>query len=329
MLADMSRQILAPLMTIAVLAAAVVDFARAATKDTNLGTAVSPAHFPNFSDRDLHQFFKQAAQIGSHVTLIVEWESMPPMPAFKIIHDLAAQKDLKFHLYLSPIALFGGRKTPAIPKSVGGASFSDPAVRAAYKEQVLTLAAIGPDYLGLATEVNFLAQNPPELAAFASLTREAYKAVKEKYPEQTVTLSFQWDVMRAHKQFDILQQFAGSIDVYSFTSYPDAFGDPTKVKVPANYFSSVREVLPTQRVGFSEVGWSSAPPSSEEQQAEFLKRLPEFVEGAGFEFVTLALLHDVTLFTGELERLNHVGIRHVDDSPKKAWDVILNLPELR
>jgi hypothetical protein len=50
--------------------------------------------------------------------------------------------------------------------------------------------------------------------------------------------------------------------------------------------------------------------------------------GGRVEFVTLALLHDVPLFTGELERLNHVGIRTIDDAPKKSWDVILNLPKL-
>ena len=73
---------------------------------------------------------------------------------------------------------------------------------------------------------------------------------------------------------------------------------------------------------------SSAPPASEEVQAAFFARLPEFTRGARFDFVTLALLHDVSLFTGDLERLNHVGIRMIDDAPKKSWDVILNLPEL-
>jgi hypothetical protein len=62
--------------------------------------------------------------------------------------------------------------------------------------------------------------------------------------------------------------------------------------------------------------------------AAFFARLPEFTQGAKFEFVTLAVLHDVSLFTDEIERLNHVGVRTIDDAPKKSWDVILNLPEL-
>lgn len=297
-------------------------------RNSIIGVALSPAHFPNFSDHDFDVFFEQAAQIGGHVTWIFEWESLPPPIAFKVIPERTRQKGLKLTLYLSPIALFGGRKNPAVPKSVGGNSFGDPKVRKAYTDEVLEIASIRPDYLGLASEVNFLAQNPSELASFVSLTHEAYAAVKKKYPDQTVTLSFQWEVMRADQQFDVLKQFAGSLDVYSFTSYPDAFGDPSKAKVPDDYYSSVRTYLPTERLGFSEIGWSSAPPSNQQNQAAFFARLPDFTRGAKFEFATLALLHDVSLFTGELERLNHVGIRTIDDAPKKSWDVILNLPEL-
>jgi hypothetical protein len=300
----------------------------ASAKDTIVGVALSPAHFPNFSDHDFDIFFEQAAQIGSHVTWIFEWESLTPMLSLHVIHDKATKKGLKLHLDLSPLALFGGRKNPAVSKSVGGNSFGDPIVRRAYIDAVLEIAALRPDYLGLATEVNLLAQNPSEFASFASLAHEAYAAVKKKYPEQTVTLSFQWEMMRAHQQFDMLRQFANSVDVYSFTSYPDAFGDPSKANVPGDYYSSVRKYLPTQRVGISEIGWSSAPPGDEAGQAAFFARLPERTQGARFEFVTLALLHDVSLFTGEIERLNHVGIRTIDDAPKKSWDVMLNLPEL-
>jgi hypothetical protein len=305
-----------------------VEMISASAKNTIIGVALSPAHFPHFSDRDIDQFFDQAAQIGSHVIWIVEWESLPPTSYFNAVQEKARSHGLKFQLWLSPIALMGGRKNPAVPKSIGGNSFGDAKVRLAYIEKVLELASLKPDYLGLATEVNFLAQNPPEFASFVSLAHEAYDAIKKKYPAQTVTTSFQWEVMTAQHQFAMLPQFAGSLDVYSFTSYPDAFGDPSKVKVPPDYYSSVRKYLPTQRVGFSEIGWSSAAPSNEDQQAGFFARMPELTAGARLEFVTLALLHDVSLFTGDLERLNHVGIRTIDDAPKKSWDAIAKLPEL-
>lgn len=295
-------------------------------RDTLFGTSLSPAHLPFPSRADFSTFFDEAAAIGSHVTWICEWQTMPTPAQIRIIHNLVKRSGLKFHFYLSPIALTGGRKSPAIPASVGGSSFNDPLVRRAYKDQVLALAALSPDYLGLATEVNFLAQNPPELTAFASLARETYEEVKQKYPAQIVTISFQWDVLRAHPQFNVVRQFAHSLDVYSFTSYPHAFGKPTKI--PADYFSSVRNILPSEPLGFSEVGWSSAPPSSEDEQAKFYSQLPEFMRGAHPAYVTLALLHDVNIFKDELARLNAVGIRKIDDAPKKSWDVVLGLPEM-
>ncbi len=295
-------------------------------RDTLLGTSLSPAHLPFPSRADFSTFFDEAAAIGSHVTWICEWESMPTSVQIKIIQNLVKRSGLKFHFYLSPIALTGGRKSPAIPASVGGSSFNDPLARRAYKDRVLALAALAPDYLGLATEANFLAQNPPELVAFASLARETYAEVKQRYPAQVVTISFQWDVMRAHPQFNVVQQFAHSLDVYSFTSYPDAFGNPTKI--PTDYFSSVRKILPSEPLGFSEVGWSSAPPSSEDEQAKFYSQVPELMRGVRPAYVTLALLHDVDIFRDELARLNAVGIRRIDDAPKKSWDVVLGFPDM-
>jgi hypothetical protein len=295
-------------------------------KNTILGTSLSPAHIPHQSGEDIVNFFGEAAQIGSHVTWICEWETMPPLATIKVVQNLIMQHGLKFHFYLSPIALTGGRRAPAIPASVGGTSFKDPKVRQAYKDEVLTLAAFAPDYLGLATEANFLAQNPDEFAAFVSLARETYDAVKQKYPAQIVTVSFQWDVMVRHQQFDVLKQFADSLDVYSFTSYPDAFGLP--FKIPDDYYSSVRKILPDARLGFSEIGWSSAAPSSEDQQAEFYQKIPRLMNDTRSEYVTLALLHDVEVFTSELARLNAVGIRRVDDTPKKSWEVVVAMPEL-
>ena len=324
------HQIAAAAMLSVSLLTGVTELARGASaRDTIVGVALSPAHFGDFSDRDFTVFFDEAAQIGSHVTWIFQWGSPPPSASFAVVQGWAKERGLKFQLWLSPTTLSNGRKDPDLPKSLAGKGFADTTVRAAYVDEVISLAALRPDVLGLATEVNFLAANPREFAAFMTLAPEAYLAVKKKYPDQTVTISFQWEVMRAHQQFDMLKQFADSVDVYSLTSYPDAFGDPSKAKIPDDYYSSIRRYLPTQRIGISEIGWSSAPPATEEIQAAFFARLPEFTRRAKFEFVTLALLHDVALFTGDLDRLNHVGIRTVDDAPKKSWDVMLNLPDLR
>ena len=298
----------------------------AAVKDTIIGTSLSPAHVPYPSDQDVATFFDEAAQIGNHITWIIEWQQMPPIETVERVRQVAMLKGFKFHLYLSPIALTGGRKSPAIPAIVGASSFGDERVHTAFVGQAMALAALRPDYLGLGTEVNFLDQNPREFDAYVALVHEAYRAIKREYPAQIVTISFQWDVMRAHQQYSMLTRFADTLDAYSFTSYPDAFGDVPAIA--ADYYSSVRRVLPDQRLGFSKLGWSSAAPSNEDLQAAFWRRIPELMKDARPEFVTLALLHDVSVFSGDLARLNYVGIRTIDDRPKKSWPVLVTLPPM-
>jgi len=309
------------------LALALANESGAQAKNTNLGVALSPAHIPFQTGADIDRFFEEAGRIGGHVTWIIEWQSMPPITRIRAIQEQTRRHGLGFHLYLSPIALAGGRRTPATPSAVGEASFRARAVREAFTEQTLELAALRPDVLGLATEVNFLASNPDEFAAFVSLAGEAYSAVKRQNPHQAVTLSFQWDVMAVHAQFGLLAKFVNALDVYSFTTYPDAFG-PHPALPGTEYYSAIRRILPTQRVGFAEIGWSSAFPSSADQQAKFYASIPRLFGALKADYLTLALMHDVPIFTGDLARLNFVGIRTLDDQPKPAWNAVLNLPEL-
>src|SRR5262249_3006177 len=163
--------------------------------------------------------------------------------------------------YLDPIALEGRRATPSVPESARGSSLGDPEVRRKFESDALELAGLRPDYLGLATEVNLFASNPKEYRALLSLVGETYLRVKRDNPALAVTVSFQWDVMSKSGGVGLLKQFSGIVDVYSFTSYPDAF-DNAAPEVPDDYFAGIRKALPESRVGISELGWSSAPPGS-------------------------------------------------------------------
>lgn len=290
---------------------------------TRLGVAFSPAHYPNPSPEDIKNFFDLAASIGGDVTFITEWKDETPLSTIRTIEDGARARGLAFHLFLSPILLTGSRNAAAVPPSVKGNSFADAQVRKAFIAKALEFAALKPDVLGLGTEVNLLAGNAGEFESYASLVREAAGAIKERYPFQTLTVSFQWDKMITSKEFAPLFPFAGSIDLYSFTSYPVFFKDPARI--PPEYYSSIRKVLPAARIGISEIGWSSAAGSDEDTQARFYARLPELMAGVRSEFTTLALMHDVSLFSGDQAFLNSVGVRRNDGTPKKSWEVIRNL----
>ncbi len=292
-------------------------------KNTLLGFAISPARMPGPGEGDIDTFFNLAAQESSHVTLITEWKDRMPATTIKQLMSKAKERGLKFHLYLSPISLTGGRKTPDIPAGNGGTGFTDERVRAAFKDRALELAALRPDYLGLGTEVNLLAADPEEFDAYVSLVQETYRVIKEKYPDQVVTVSFQWDTMIITKEFGPLKRFSNSLDVYSFTTYPGVFKDPATI--PTDYYSCIRKLLPTQRLGFSEVGWSSGNGGSEEAQAQYYARLPGLMKDTRPDYVTLGLMHDVNSFGPGMEALNLVGVRNPDGSPKKSWTIVTNL----
>lgn len=287
-------------------------------KESLSGVAITPAHFPKSTQQEWEQAFKLASQLGSHDTIIVDWQDDIAPVSIQERMNVTQKLGLKTHLYLSPISLDKDRKHPAIPRHIQGRSFRDMDVRDAFKEKALSYAALRPDYLGLGTEVNFLAQSPDEFSHYVSLAHETYQLIKAKYPKQTITISFQWDVMIISKGFGPLIVLKDCLDIYSFTTYP-SFAK-TADNLPADYYSSIRKILPNERIGFSEIGWSTVGDSNEEEQAKYVASLPKLMKSTRSEYYTWALLHDVQVFRNGLDSLNYVGLFRQDGSMKPAWN---------
>ncbi len=291
-----------------------------------LGTALFPANYPRFTQRDLLGFFDLAASMGNHVFTVSKWTDPTPTESLRLIMSMCHAKGLKFHLYLDAIALDQRRDHPAVPQNLKGKSLADPEVRAAFRAEALRLAQLKPDMLGLSTEVNLLAVNPREFESFVSLERETYQTIKATEPGLLVTVSFQWDVLRGLKQFELLKRFSTGVDTYSFTSYPQ-FHVKGPNQIPNDYFAIVRKYLPTERLGFSEIGWSATTAEDEETQASFFARLPELFREVRPEYLTLAMLHDVQgNFPAGLEYLGTMGVRRNNGTPKRSWELIRRLP---
>jgi hypothetical protein len=289
-----------------------------------LGTHISPKNLPHsfFNQEDLKEYFELNRQIGEHMAINLEWEAEDfYLPAEEIL-KLAKREGAKCHIYLSPISRDFGRNKPAIPKTVKGTSFGDPVVRKAYIDKLLQLASLNPDYLGLATEANLLSANREEFKYFVSLSKEAYKAIKEKYPSQKVTISFQWDVIKKESQYSILDEFKDSLDIYSFTSYPNILLTPYAVDIPGDYYSSILQYVPKGKIGFSEIGWFSGGNGSESGQAQFYTRLPELMEKINPEYIILILMHDIPSEFVANANFNSLGIRYSDGRPKKSWAIV-------
>ncbi len=293
-------------------------------KNTILGTAFTPAHFPGSSAEDVKDTFRLANELGNHVILISEWDSDMDPNNIKIVRDFTHAQGMKFHLHISPISLDNQRQDPAIPKRAGGDSFGNASVRTAFIAHALSMAELKPDVLALGTEVDLLAKNTKEFDQYVSLAKETYDAVKKKYPSQTITISFQWDNLRKADPAKILPLFKDSLDIYSFTTYPYFFyKDP--VEIPKDYYTAIRTYLPTERLGFSEIGWASKGSGSEETQATYYGMLPELMRETKPEYAIFGMLHDVDVFGFLLASLNSVGLRDNDGTPKKSWDTVINL----
>ena len=281
-------------------------------KHTILGTAVSPAHYPNFADKDIREFFALATSMGGHVAIIDDWQHPLENEVLQILKDLSHSRGLLFFVNLSPLSLDPGGRTVAVPETVKGKSFTETSVRDAFKRDVLTLAAMEPDLLGLGTEENFIASNTKEMDAYISLTRENYAAIKKEHPKQAVTISFQWDIMRKQNATDLLARFKDSLDVYSFTSYPSTeFKKPSDM--PTTYYSDIRKSLPDASVGISEISWQGSDAETQAEQAEFFQQLPSLGSGDRLQYPDGPQ-------RSQLARGCHAAIQRFQDAPNSLAD---------
>jgi len=302
-------------------------------RDANVGTYITPRNFP-FSVLEgqtdsLDEYFGLSRQVGDHVAVLQDWsgtDNNQGLDAWQELKTRADKNGLKFHFHFSPLTP-STREATVPPPSVEGTSFSDESVRQAFIDKAVEYASYEPDVLGIGVEVNLLLihDNPEEYKNYVRAAKEEYQAIKEKYPSQTVTISFSWDIMKKQKNFEILSDFKDSLDIYSFTTYPNNLTAPRPDMLPDDFFSSIRTYLPGESVAISELGWFSAEKGSEQLQAEFFGRLPELLQGVNPEFVTHFLMFDLSPDFVDNERFNSLGLIRLDGISKKSWSVFTNL----
>ena len=161
---------------------------------------------------------------------------------------LARSRGLKLHLYLDPIALEGGGQHCPFQSPRAATVWAIRRCAGSLKRRHGTRQA-KTRLSGLATEVNLFERNPKEYRELLSLVGETYRRVKKDYPALAVTVSFQWDTMSKSGGFGLLKQFSRIIDVYSFTGYPDAFGNAAP-KVPTIILGEFAKRCRTRRSAF-------------------------------------------------------------------------------
>jgi hypothetical protein len=194
-----------------------------------------------------------------------------------------------------------------------------------------------PPYLCLATEINLLAmQRLPEYLHFATLYKEAYRAVKRVSPATKVFVTFQWEWMRIldakepqriAEHSKVIDIFRPELDLVGFTTYPSPFHDTPAALVSDYYTWMFRHIARSDSVMLMEVGWPTSGSGNDAEQLAFIERLPALLEGINLAGVEWALLHDVKLGVFDAD-LNTVGLRHRDGRAKLGYEAFraLSLP---
>jgi hypothetical protein len=299
----------------------------------NVGVALTPAHFPHQSAQDIDLMFQQARQLGEYGVFIHQWQDPNGLATTQQVMAMGRRAGLKMALAVSPTKLSGMRNELDVPddlrKSMGGRpSFSQRAVQDQFRQHALELAKLMPEYLCLATEINFLAfKNIKEYVAFAETVKEIYPELKKISPQTKIFVSFQWDYYHKMDEMEpnkieehskLIDIFRPALDVVAFTSYPSP-KFKTVQAIPSDYYARIsRHAKSTDEVGFMEMGWPASSEAAMQEQATFIERLPELLGPLQQPFVWWSLLHDIsqTLFSSDL---SSTGLITNDDTLKPGF----------
>lgn len=157
-------------------------------------------------------------------------------------------------------------------------SFDNPKVRGYFTQEAASIAAYyKPDFLILGVEVDFLARtNPKEFVEFVTLYQEVYGVVKDKSPNTRVTVTFQFESLRAKVEdtislthSPIVAAFGPLLDIFGLSVYPcQSVANPDDL--PLDYFSS--SISPDTPTAIFETGWPTDE-SDEHVQAAYVNWL--------------------------------------------------------
>ncbi len=291
-----------------------------------MGVLPTPARGQSFDDA-----YAQAAAYSEFVPV---WGR--PTPFYNLAEDLRGSwgqtfvEELIRGKGMFPIvnlSFIGSGVTLVTPPGMAGATLSDPAWRAAYKEAALDVVrAVHPRYLSLGNEVNrwyekYGAEGVNGFEHYVSLYEEIYDAVKEISPATRVFCIFAREVVAENREADleVLRRFnPDKMDLLVFTSYPYATGRTDPGMIPDDYYSRAADYMPAKPFGFSEVAWPSlAALGGEEAQADFISQVVGRLtreQGVNLYLLGWAWLHD-------LNENDAVGLIRVDGTEKLGYGV--------
>lgn len=229
--------------------------------------------------------------------------------------------------------------------------FDDPAVVEAYTNYCRSLiGTFQPDYVAYGIEVNMLAQkSPAEFEKYVNMTAQVYGTLKAENPDLPLILTLQAEAFHGDEagQREAIRKLLPYTDYLAVSSYP--YGSyPNPDKLPADWFSDLRDLAPEKPFAIAETGFPAEDLSlpaygvsisgSEDRQARYALRLLSDAGKLDARFVVWFVPRDYDQLWVKLEAdgadellkmWKDDGLADGAGQPRKAlaiWDAWLALP---
>jgi hypothetical protein len=290
------------------------------SQETRLrGVSFSPK---SFEATDLTDFFEQSRELNV-VTWQGPWGDLSETSgAGKLIEDSA-----KKYGYL-PIVIVHNAK----PDNAGLAVPFDEKTKVDYKKRAVDFVTkYKPQYFGIGIEINRMAiKAPTDFESFVNFFPEVIQAIKEASPDTQVLTTFELETMKglngglfggrndtSKNQWALLDKFSAA-DVFAFSVYPGLIYK-SPADIPDNYLSEITEKT-SKPIAITEMGWSSETPvagweTSEEEQAEFVKRFFDLTKDIDYRFAIWSFLYDADAGAA----FKDLGLLNSDGTKRPAW----------
>ena len=188
-----------------------------------------------------------------------------------------------------------------LPDDLKFTSFNDTGLVSRYTKFLLSYIDRYKDvvkYVEIGNEVNiYLEANPDEIDAFASLYKQVYDAIKQKYPDVKVGTVFAYHEMKDKSGFKAYEKLKiGDFDAFTLYIYDEGFmfdRDPMEI---FHYLKEIQTLTGSRHFAMEEVGWNteSRIKGTQEDQIKTVDYFFDFLKDAPdrLEFMQWFMLHD-------------------------------------
>jgi hypothetical protein len=284
-----------------------------------------PPNYPDASDDDWVRLFQVLPALGGVVG------------NYAPLEDLARKQEvgLAAGVGVLPVTSFHADTGTGVRVAV---DLADDGARRAFVDDLIEFAREHrPPLLGVGNEVNRIWEEEPEaFDAWVRTLPEVVDAVRFVSPETQVFATFQYEFLvgsaaiTGHPRAEDWTPFEAAVpylDLVAFTTYP-YFEFTSPEDVPADYYAPItrRTALP---VGFTEVGWPSAPieplvgsafedlGGTPAEQVRFIERLDELFAPVDLAFALWVWAYDTEAVGPTFASL---GLHEYDGAPKPALE---------